>query len=171
MNRSVAAIIAAIAVAIGLAFFTPEWLLDFLPTRRTGPNLIVNSRFETGEFLVTNIRDKSVSLGAGANVIEGWSVTCSTEKVAWMGSPNPFVQTAADGQNFLDLADYDDAAPYGGVEQVIATTARARYELTLHLGTNRPPHPGPIAVNVEVWDWRTPRTYGAQVRVFAWTCS
>ena len=41
MNRSIAATIIGIVVAVGLALLTqPEWLLDFLPTRRIGPNLI-----------------------------------------------------------------------------------------------------------------------------------
>jgi hypothetical protein len=41
MNRSIAATIIGIVVAVGLALLTqPEWLLDFLPTRRIGLNLI-----------------------------------------------------------------------------------------------------------------------------------
>ena len=96
----IAATIIGIVVAVGLALLTqPEWLLDFLPTRRIGPNLIVNGSFETGEFLVTNLRDRSVSHGAGDNVIEGWLVACSSEKIAWIwwhlvcapGLPSSFV--------------------------------------------------------------------------------
>ena len=65
----------------------------------------------------------------------GWTVVNGS--LAWIGPANPFGLTASNGSYFLDLTDYDDAAPYGGVTQVaIPTVANVQYLLTFDLGSS-----------------------------------
>ncbi len=57
--------------------------------------------------------DDTMSLPAGSGALGSWLVVNGS--LAWIGPANPFGLTASDGSYFLDLTDYDDAAPYGGV--------------------------------------------------------
>jgi hypothetical protein len=56
--------------------------------------------------------------------------------LAWIGPSNPFSLTASDGSYFLDLTDYRDSPPFGGVTQSIATSTGAFYSLTFYLGND-----------------------------------
>ena len=65
----------------------------------------------------------------------GWTVV--TGSLAWIGPGNPFGLTAADGNYFLDLTDYRDATPFGGVASVtLATDVGQTYTLTFDLGSD-----------------------------------
>lgn len=56
--------------------------------------------------------------------------------LAWITTPNSFGATAQEGTKFLDLTDYRDAPPFGGVEQSVATCAGCSYQLTFYLGSD-----------------------------------
>jgi hypothetical protein len=92
-------------------------------------NLLVNGSFETGTFMPDGAN--AMTLEAGATNMTAWTVYNGS--LAWIGSPNAFGINGSDGAFFLDLAGYDDAAPYGGVMQTFATTVGAQYVLTLDL--------------------------------------
>ena len=97
-------------------------------------NLITNGSFEDTTNFVPN-GDDTMSLSAGSTDMPGWTVVNGS--LAWIGPVNPFGLTASNGSFFLDLTDYDDAAPYGGVTQVsIPTVAGGQYLLTFDLGSS-----------------------------------
>jgi len=95
-------------------------------------NLLVNGSFENGNFVPSE--PGSMLLSAGATDITGWTVIGGG--LAWDGPTNPYNLTASDGNYFLDLTGDYDAAPYGGVQQTIATTIGGQYELTFDIGTS-----------------------------------
>jgi hypothetical protein len=102
-------------------------------------NLITNGSFED----ITNFvvdpghpLDDTARLPAGSIAMTGWTVVNSG--LAWIGPGNPFGLSASDGAYFLDLTDYTDAPPYGGVQQSIATSPGGHYRLTFDLGSSFP---------------------------------
>jgi hypothetical protein len=95
-------------------------------------NLILNPSFESGAFV--NQANQTMSLPAGAGqTIADWTVGFDT--IAWINAGNPFLLTAQDGDKFLDLTNYEAGAPFGGVNQTIATTVGSNYVLTFYLGS------------------------------------
>jgi len=92
---------------------------------------LLNGSFEDGAFVADG--NGAMSLFPGDTSITGWTV--STSELAWITTPNNFSLVASDGVFSLDLAGYDDAAPYGGVEQSVTTTIGNEYLLTFDLGT------------------------------------
>jgi hypothetical protein len=73
-------------------------------------------------------------LPTGATDITGWTVIGGG--LAWDGTANPYNLTASDGNYFLDLTGDFDSAPYGGVQQTVATTIGQNYQLSFDVGTS-----------------------------------
>jgi hypothetical protein len=99
--------------------------------------LIFNGSFELGSFSPSadHPGDDTMVLGVGATDITGWTVI--NGGLAWIGPANPFGLTASQGSYFLDLTDYRDNPPYGGVAQVlIPTVAGQRYHLSFDIGSD-----------------------------------
>ena len=94
-------------------------------------NLVTNGSFESGVFEPPT--SDTQSLPAGSTTMTGWTVL--TDLAAWIGAANPFGLTAANGSMFLDLTDYQNGAPFAGVEQFISTVPGSQYTLTFALGT------------------------------------
>jgi len=88
-------------------------------------NLLSNGSFETPAS--TNVP----SLPVGSTYLTGWTVY--NQEIAHI--PNgAFSLFASDGLYSLDLAGYHDFLPYGGVQQTIATTAGAVYDISFDVG-------------------------------------
>jgi hypothetical protein len=96
--------------------------------------IVTNGSFEdTTNFVLPDGND-TISLAVGSTAMPGWTVVNGT--LAWIGPTNTFGLTAQNGSYFLDLTDYRDHSPYGGVSQTIATTAGGHYALTFYLGSS-----------------------------------
>ncbi len=88
-------------------------------------NLITNGSFESPASA------GSPSLPNGSTYLTNWTVI--NAEIAQI-CPGCFGITASDGSYSLDLAGYHDAAPYGGVQQVIATVPFAVYDISFDVG-------------------------------------
>ena len=95
-------------------------------------NLVSNGSFENGTF--TPDGNQVDSLPVNSTTMTGWTVVNGS--LAWINSPNPFGINAQDGSKFLDLTDYRDAAPFGGVLQTVSTCVGCGYQLTFYLGSD-----------------------------------
>jgi hypothetical protein len=95
--------------------------------------IVTNGSFEVTTNFVPP-KDDTMSLPVGSTAMPGWTVINGS--LAWIGPNNPFGLTAQNGSYFLDLTDYRDNVPYGGVSQTIATTAGDHYALTFYLGSS-----------------------------------
>jgi hypothetical protein len=95
-------------------------------------DLIVNGSFEEGAFAPP--ANATMSLAPGATALQGWEVF--SDYLSWIENGNPFGLTAKDGNRFLDLTDYLNGAPYGGIRQTIATIPGRSYRLSLYLGSS-----------------------------------
>ena len=104
----------------------------FAVTTTAQANLITNGSFEDGDFVGNS--DDTMVLPIGSTAMTGWTVVNSS--LAWIGPANPFSLSASQGEYFLDLTDYDNVAPHGGVTQDIATIAGELYRLTFDLGSS-----------------------------------
>lgn len=89
-----------------------------------------NGSFETGSYTWNG--QVAQSLFPGSTVMAGWTVV--NGELAAIGPGNSFGIVAHQGNVSLDLAGYDDAPPYGGVTQNVATNAGARYRLSYWIG-------------------------------------
>jgi hypothetical protein len=96
-------------------------------------NLITNGSFEDTTNFVPP-KDDTMSLPVSSTAMPGWTVVNGS--LAWIGPANPFGLTASNGSYFLDLTDYRDATPYGGVTQSITTVIGGEYRLTFDLGSS-----------------------------------
>jgi hypothetical protein len=96
-------------------------------------NLITNGSFEDTINFVPDGND-TMSLPVSSTVMTGWTVVNGS--LAWIGPTNPFGLTASNGSYFLDLTDYRDSSPYGGVTQLITTVPGGHYQLTFDLGSS-----------------------------------
>lgn len=104
-------------------------------------DLIVNGSFEDGAFAPPG--NATMTLVPGATALQGWEVF--NDNVSWIENGNPFGLTAKDGNRFLDLTDYLNGAPYGGIRQTIVTVPGRSYRLSLYLGSSTT-HGRPSAV-------------------------
>jgi hypothetical protein len=97
---------------------------------------LVNGSFEnTGGTFVGTLSNVD-PLPVGSMAVPGWTVI--TSEGAWARNDNPFVPNAAtDGSFSLDLTGFDDAAPYAGVTQTVATVPGQAYILEFDLITNQ----------------------------------
>lgn len=97
-------------------------------------SLITNGSFEDTTSFSAN-GDGTMVLGVGSTAMPGWTVVSGG--IAWIGPTNTFGLTASNGSYFLDLSDYRDAIPYGGVSQTsVATVANSQYRLSFDLGSS-----------------------------------
>jgi hypothetical protein len=96
-------------------------------------NLITNGSFEDTTNFVADVND-TMSLPVSSTAMPGWTVVNGS--LAWIGPTNTFSLTASNGSYFLDLTDYRDAKPYGGVTQTITTVIGGQYRLTFDLGSS-----------------------------------
>lgn len=94
--------------------------------------LETNGSFEVGHFVPDG--NDTMSLQPGAVDMTGWIVFQA--ELAWIGPTNPFGVVASAGDYSLDLAGYHDSVPYGGVTQILATSAGNVYHLSFDVGAN-----------------------------------
>ena len=98
--------------------------------------VVVNGSFEDTAGFVNQGND-TMSLPAGSTTMTGWTVVGGVgASLAWIGPTNPFSLTASNGGYFLDLTDYRDSPPFGGVSQSISTTIGGKYLLSFDLGSS-----------------------------------
>lgn len=95
-------------------------------------NLLTNGSFEDGAFVPVPATN-TMTLAVGATTMTGWTVV--DKQIAWIQQP-AFGLNASDGVKFLDLTDYSNAVPFGGVTQSIATTVGQSYTLSFDLGSS-----------------------------------
>jgi hypothetical protein len=97
-------------------------------------NLLTNGGFDD----TTGFVDQGggqMALATGSTTITGWTVISNT--VAWTAPSNSFGLTGSNGSgSFLDLQGITDGAPFGGVQQSVATCATCVYQLTFFLGSS-----------------------------------
>lgn len=91
-----------------------------------------NGSFEAGNFTFDG--NGADSLQPGSTTITGW--TTFDAELAVIENTNNFGLSTPFGNVFLDLTGYHDSAPYGGVEQSVATVAGQTYQVSLYLGVN-----------------------------------
>lgn len=115
-------IVAALMLATGIA-----------TVPATAANLVTNGSFENASGF-SPPADNTMSLSSGATTLTGWTVL--GDALAWIGPANPFSLTASDGSYFLDLTDYQLGAPFGGVQQSIATVSGHIYRVSFDLGSD-----------------------------------
>jgi hypothetical protein len=120
-------------------------------------SLLINGSFESGTFVPDPLYpgDDTMNLTVGATDMTGW--TTKIADLAWIGPSNPFGLIASDGGYFLDLSGFHDNAPYGGVQQIVATTIGTQYRLSLDIGTD--PLYDFAAVSVQVTGGVGPTTF------------
>jgi hypothetical protein len=98
--------------------------------------VVVNGSFENTTGFVNQGND-TMSLPAGSTTMTGWTVVGGVgASLAWIGPTNPFSLTASNGGYFLDLTDYRDSPPFGGVSQSISTAIGGKYLLSFDLGSS-----------------------------------
>jgi hypothetical protein len=100
-------------------------------------NLAQNGSFELGNFSGTP-NPYAESLPVGSTVITGW--TTVNAEISWDLAPiqvqGSDYLTAPNGNYFLDLTGYHDAAPYGGVSQTISTVVGQNYNVSFEIGSD-----------------------------------
>lgn len=107
-------------------------LLSLAATGAQAANLLSNGSFEAGTFVDNGQHTSSLVVGSGA--MTAWTIIGDT--VAWIETGNPFSLSANDGARFLDLTDYATGAPFGGVQQAVATVIGQSYVLSFDLGSS-----------------------------------
>lgn len=76
---------------------------------------------------------------SGSTNIPGWTNVPGSANEFWVGATNSYNLSAAPGngsQYFVDLTGQANSKPYGGLEQVIATSPGAKYVLSFDLGAS-----------------------------------
>ena len=110
-----------------LAALALAGVLAAAPAAHAAGNLVANGSFET----------PTVSyelLGAGSTTIAGWTTVLSG--VEHFSVPASGLGAAADGVMVVDLANYTYLNG-GGLEQAVATTPGARYDLSFAAGNSK----------------------------------
>lgn len=112
--------------------------------------LVSNGSFENTEGTFVMDANQLMSLPAGSTAIPGW--TTLGGELVWASNENPFGPQTSDGNFFVDLTGYRDGVPYGGVEQILATSPDHTYRLSLSVGLNHDvgAFHGPMTVAVVV---------------------
>lgn len=106
--------------------------VGFGPAARGGGAQTANANLLTNGSFETPASAGSPSLPNGSTYLTGWTVI--NAEIAQI-FPGAFGITASNGLYSLDLAGYHDAAPYGGVRQVIATVSGAVYNISFDVGS------------------------------------
>lgn len=101
------------------------FLMLFGGTQIAHANLITNGSFESPT------SNGIPSLSIGSTYLTGWTVI--NAEIAQEGPAFPTINSS-NGNYSLDLTGYHDSAPYGGVEQVIATIPFAVYNISFDVG-------------------------------------
>lgn len=93
-----------------------------------------NGSFEQGSFVGNG--DNTDSLGVGSTAMTGWTVVNGS--VSWIGTPDPFSVHVkpGNGSYFLDLTDYRDSPPFGGVQQTFDIFQGHSYQVSFDLGSS-----------------------------------
>jgi hypothetical protein len=104
-------------------------------------NLVQNGDFAniTGDWVNNTGLGSDDWQTPGATSIPDWNNVAGYANEFWVGAENGYNLSAAPGngsQYFVDLTGQANTKPYGGIEQVIATTPGATYELTFDLGAS-----------------------------------
>jgi hypothetical protein len=104
-------------------------------------NLVSNGDFDNiGSVWVNNTGLGSDDLQtAGSTNIPQWTNVPGFANEFWVGASNSYGLSAAPGngsQYFVDLTGQANNKPYGGLEQVITTTAGSTYQLSFDLGAS-----------------------------------
>jgi hypothetical protein len=104
-------------------------------------NLVNNGDFDNiGGVWVNNTGLGSDDLQTpGSTNIPGWTNVPGFANEFWVGAANGYNLSAASGngsQYFVDLTGQANNKPYGGIEQVIATSPGTTYTLTFDLGAS-----------------------------------
>ena len=126
--------------------------------------LLVNGGFENASANTTAPSAvQTFTLGIGSTAIDGWTVI--GDDTAWIGGAQ-FGLTASQGNKFLDLTNYQDGPPFGGVQQIVGTVAGTTYTLSFDLGSSSTYiTPSAVAASVLVVD------VGTQTQTFTSTAS
>lgn len=111
-----------------IIFLLMSVVLFGVPSAKAG--VIVNGDFELGGFVPNG--DNTMSLFASSTTMTGWTVV--GDSLAWINTPNPFLLHAKTGTKFLDLTDYYQGGPFGGVSQTINTISNAVYQISFDVG-------------------------------------
>jgi hypothetical protein len=102
---------------------------------------IYNGTFDNLEgTFVANDAVGLMELPSGSTAIPGWKVISETGEpaaISWVDPSYPYV-TPPPGSSFtLDLTDYYDGHPYGGITQDVATEIGVQYRLVFYIGALR----------------------------------
>jgi hypothetical protein len=123
------------------SIWVPAVLSALMSGGAAAANLVSNGDFDNiGGVWVNNTGLGSDDLQTrGATDIPDWTNVPGAVNEFWVGATNSYNLSAASGngsQYFVDLTGQANSKPYGGLEQVIATTAGAKYTLTFDLGAS-----------------------------------
>ena len=103
-----------------------------------GTNLIVNGDFaDTNSTWHDNTGMGGDDMQLGGTMPPGWTGVPGRANDIWVGPSNAYGLTASPGNGsgyFLDLTGQKNEQPFGGVEQVIATTPGALYAISFDIG-------------------------------------
>jgi hypothetical protein len=103
-------------------------------------NLLTDGSFENTTNFSNTGNDTMILQPGNSTAMPGWTVVgTGNAELAWIGPSNPYgiPLMASDGSYFLDLTGYNNGAPYGGVEQTIATTVGTTYRLSFDQGDDQ----------------------------------
>ena len=126
--------------------FCASMAVALLSVVSSNAGLIQNWSFENGNFVPD--ANNVMSLNPSATDLTNWEIINGS--LAWINSGAAFGLSPYDGQRFLDLSDYRDQAPWGGVRQTFATQFGQNYKLTFALGSSTSFAPPSGNVNVVV---------------------
>jgi hypothetical protein len=124
-----------------IRIWVPATLFALASGGAVAANLASNGDFDNiGGVWVNNTGAGSDDLQTpGSTNIPGWTNVPGFANEFWVGASNAYDLSAAPGngsQYFVDLTGQANNKPYGGIEQLIATTPGAQYELTFSLGAS-----------------------------------
>jgi hypothetical protein len=122
-------------------FWIPMALTALMSAGAGAANLVANGDFDNiGGVWVNNTGLGSDDLQTpGSTNIPGWTNVPGFANEFWVGASNDYNLSAAPGngsQYFVDLTGQANNKPYGGLEQVIATSPGTTYVLTFDLGAS-----------------------------------
>jgi len=120
-------LISAVGSAVGVCA-----AMVVLGAPRAQAAAFTNGSFELGAYDDAASNGHVLSLPVGSTAMTGW--TTITGELGWGRNDNAFIPNSATQGNFLlDLTGFHDAAPYGGVQQVIDTLPGNAYVLGFDL--------------------------------------
>jgi hypothetical protein len=123
------------------SIWVPAVLSALVSGGAAAANLVSNGDFDNiGGVWVNNTGLGSDDLKtSGSTNIPDWTNVSGAANEFWVAASNGYSLSAAPGNGsgyFVDLTGQANSKPYGGLEQVIATTAGAKYTLTFDLGAS-----------------------------------